>query len=64
MNLVLSALSVSGHYAIAGFLYQLIGSGVELLEVIRAPDVDDSEKECLVLECSGQDALIAGRNPR
>lgn len=54
----MAALRESGHYAIAGFLYQLIGSGVEALEVFDVSDVGDDPAECLVLERFGQDATV------
>ncbi|NQT15996.1 MAG: hypothetical protein HQ582_24790 [Planctomycetes bacterium] len=52
----MAILHESGHYAIAGFLYQLIGSGVEALEIREARLNGDSAEECLVLERFGQDA--------
>ena len=59
----MSTLNEAGHYAIAGFLYQLIGSGVEALEVWQGPVAMEPEPSCLVLEYFGQDAAVVASNP-
>jgi hypothetical protein len=48
----------SGHHAIAGFLYQLLGSGVESFEIFLGPRRADEPDEVLVLERFGQDAAV------
>lgn len=48
----------SGHYAVAGFLYQLIGSGVKALQVLDVEQNGESASECLILERFGQDAVV------
>jgi len=47
----------SGHYAIAGFLYQLIGSGIQAIEICAEFRGDQEPREILVLERFGQDAV-------
>jgi hypothetical protein len=48
----------SGHYAIAGFLYQFIGSGVAAFEVYEGLQSDDEPTEVLLVERLGQDAVV------
>ena len=48
----------SGHYAIAGFLYQFIGSGVAAFEIYQGPPSDGEPTEVLLVERFGQDAAI------
>ncbi len=47
----------SGHYALAGFLYQLIGSGVEAFAIAEGPEDNNTPDRLLLLECFGQDAV-------
>ena len=59
----------SGHYSIAGFVYQLIGSGVEAFEICTKIEDEACPVELLVLERFGQDAVAlpageSGRPPR
>lgn len=48
----------SGRYAIAGFLYQLIGSGFEALDVYQGLPADQPPTELVVVERFGQDAAV------
>jgi hypothetical protein len=69
MNFAMTTLKESGHYAIAGFLYQLIGSGVAAFEICEGLQHDEEPSECLVLERFGQDAAVlpvdgSGKKPR
>jgi len=48
----------SGHYAIAGFLYQFIGSGVAAFDVYQGPPSDGEPTEVLLVERFGQDAVV------
>ncbi len=52
----MKVINESGHYAIAGFLFQLIGSGVEAIEVCTSLQSDEGQHTILVLERFGQDA--------
>lgn len=54
----MDATNESGHYAIAGFLFQLIGSGVETIEVCTSFESDEEPHAVLVLERFGQDAAV------
>lgn len=53
----MEAINESGHYAIAGFLFQLIGSGVEAIEVCTSFVGHEEPRSVLVLERFGQDAV-------
>jgi len=50
-----SKLPESGHYSIAGFVYQLIGSAVEGFQVLAHSESDTEIEEALYLERVGQD---------
>lgn len=58
-----------GHYAIAGFLYQLLGSGVAAFEILKGLKDGQTPTELLVVERFGQDAVALpvgddGKKPR
>jgi hypothetical protein len=54
----MATLRESGHYAIAGFLYQLIGSGVQAFQLLDGRQNNGEPSEVLLLECLGQDAAV------
>ena len=54
----MSTVAESGQYSIAGFLFQLLGSGIEQLKILEGlPSVSQIPDEIVVIECSGQDGL-------
>ncbi len=56
---MMAASRESGYYALAGFLYQLVGSGVEVFEITEGPEEDnDTPDRLLLLERFGQDAFV------
>ena len=59
-----STVKESGHYALAGFLYQLLGSGVEAFEICSEPSRGDALDDLLILECFGEDAFVPPANGR
>ena len=49
----------SGHYSIAGFLFQLIGTGVKKFKIIENDNAAESvPKELVIVEFAGQDAVL------
>jgi hypothetical protein len=60
----MDTLRESGHYAIAGFLYQLLASGVEAIEVCSELLGDQEPREVLLLERFGQDAVALPTDAR
>jgi hypothetical protein len=48
--------TVSGRYSIAGFLYQIVGSGVEGFRIAKH-ERDGEDEEILELEKLGQDLV-------
>ncbi len=68
-NSTMATRQESGHHAIAGFLYQLLGSGVEAFEIFNGPRSGDEPDEALLVERFGQDAAVlpsdgSNRKPR
>ena len=47
-----------GHLSLVGFVFQLLGSGVEAIEVYEEPDNPDEPSSLLVLERFGQDNAV------
>ena len=56
-ELTMATLKESGHYAIAGFLYQFIGSGVVAFQIYEGLQGDEPT-EVLLVERFGQDAVV------
>lgn len=58
-----------GYYAIAGFLYQFLGSGVAAFDICGGLKSDEEPTEVLLVERFGEDAVIfpvdgSGKKPR
>ena len=56
-ELTMATLKESGHYAIAGFPYQFIGSGVVAFQIYEGLQGDEPT-EVLLVERFGQDAVV------
>ncbi len=59
-----NAVKESGYYALAGFLYQLLGSVVEAWKICDQQEDGDALSELLILEWFGEDAYVPATDRR
>lgn len=52
----------AGRFSLAGFIFQLLGNGVEAIELYGDVDNVDNPRDVLLLERFGQDSAISDRN--